>query len=150
MWFAATYGNERNRGGGSNVAGWTRGGQILWPRRLPGSKVAWEFQPQRPDVDHFNRDFKPESARGGTEIWRLNPLDGKVSRLTRAEPPVWDFRAAESGDGQLVAFCRAATGDVPALWVMDMNGDNQRLLTRGMEDKGVDHPRWLPHPRVNT
>jgi TolB protein len=144
MWFAATYGNPNNRGGGSNLAAWTRAGQILFPRRFPGSKVPWEFQPQRPDTDHFNRDFKPASARGGTEICLLNPLDGSSIPLTHSEPGVWDFRASESSDGCLIAFCRAETGSMPALWVVDRDGRNQRELTRGLDDKGVDHPRWLP------
>jgi len=118
--------------------------QVLFPRRLPGAKVAWEFQPQRPDADHFNRDFKPEQARGGVEICRLNPRDGSVARLTQNAPPVWDFRASESPDGRSVVFCRAETGGVRAIWVMDADGCNQHLLTRGFEDKGADHPRWLP------
>ncbi|NOS71582.1 MAG: serine/threonine protein kinase [Verrucomicrobia bacterium] len=144
MWFAATYGDAQNRGGGSNVPAWTRDGQILFPRRLPGSKVPWEFQSQRPDTDHFNRDFKPESARGGVEICRLNPREGKLTRLTHNEPPVWDFRSSESPDGRLIVFCRAETGGVPGIWVMNSDGSNQRLLTRGVDDKGADHPRWLP------
>jgi Tol biopolymer transport system component len=146
MWFAATYGNPDNRGKGSNLAHWTRDGQILFPRRLPGSKVAWEFQPERPDVDHFNRDFKPELARGGVEICRLNARNGSGTQLTRNDPPVWDFRASESAEGHSIAFCRAKTGGVPAIWMMDADGRNQHLLTRGFEDKGADHPRWLPMP----
>ncbi|MFH1567195.1 MAG: serine/threonine protein kinase [Gemmatimonadota bacterium] len=143
MWFAATYGPPENRGGGSNLPGWTRDGQILFPRRLPGSKVPWEFQPQRPDTDHFNRDYKPEVARGGTEICRLEPRTGAATVLTTSAPPVWDFRACESPDGRLVAFCRAETGAVPGLWVMDPDGGAPRLLTRGLDDRGADHPRWL-------
>lgn len=146
MWFAATYGNPGNRGGGSNVAGWTRNGRILFPRRLPGSKVAWEFQPQRPDVDHFNRDFKPELARGGVEICRLNPEDGVVVPLTSSVPPAWDFRASESPDGQSIVYCRAETGGVPAIWVMDAGGGNPRLISRGFQGQGADHPRWIPIP----
>lgn len=144
MWFAATYGDPKTRGGGSNLPAWTRDGLILFPRRLPDSQVAWEFQPQRPDVDHFNRDFKPEQARGGTEICLLNPSDGKVTRLTHSKPPVWDFRASESADGRHIVFCRAATGAAPAIWVMDADGSNPRMITRGLDGKGVDHPRWLP------
>ena len=144
MWFAATYGNPQNRGGGSNLVAWSHDGAILFPCRLPGSKVAWEFQPQRPDTDHFNRDYKPDSARGGTEICRLDPRDGSITRLTVCQPPVWDFRVSESPDGKWIVFCRAATGGVPAIWVTDSKGGNPRQLTNGLEDRGADHPRWLP------
>lgn len=144
MWFAATYGNPGNHGGGSNVPVWSRDGKILFPRRRPGSKVPWEFQPQRPDTDHFNRDFKPELARGGTEICRLDPGTRAVTVLTKSDPPVWDFRCCESPDGGLIAFCRAETGGVPALWVVEADGRRPRLLTRGLEDRGADHPRWWP------
>jgi TolB protein len=143
MWFSATYGDPKTRGGGSNVPAWTRDGSILFPRRLPDSKVPWEFQPRRPDVDHFNRDFKPELARGGAEICRLDPRDGHVTVLTRSDPPVWDFRASESPDGEYVAFCRAKTGGAPAIWVMKADGKDPRLITRGLDDLGADHPRWL-------
>jgi hypothetical protein len=143
MWFSATYGDPKTRGGGSNVPAWTRDGCILFPRRLPDSKVPWEFQPQRPDVDHFNRDYKPELARGGTEICRLDPRDGSVAVLTRNDPPQWDFRASESPDGRYVAFCRAKTGGAPAIWVMGADGKDPRLITRGIDDLGADHPRWL-------
>jgi TolB protein len=144
QWFAATYGSPGNHGGGSNVPTWTRDGAILFFRRLPGSKVPWEFQPQRPDTDHFNRDFKPELARGGTEICRLDPKTGTITPLTQSQPPVWEFRASESPDGRHIVFCRAQTGGSPAIWVMEANGDRQRLLTRGLDDRGADHPRWLP------
>lgn len=144
MWFGATYGNANVRGGGSNVPAWTHDGRILYPRRLPGSKVAWEYQPQRPDVDHFNRDYKPELARGGTEICLLDPRDGREKVLTHSDPPVWDFRSSESSDGREVVFCRAETGGQPAIWVMDSDGRNPRMLTKGLNDAGADHPRWLP------
>lgn len=143
MWFAATYGDVKTRGGGSNVPAWTRDGRILFPRRLPGSKVAWEYQPRRPDVDHFNRDYKPELSRGGTEITRLDPRDGSRTPLSRSQPPVWDFRASESPDGELIVFCRAAIGAAPAIWVMDSDGGNARRLTGGVDELGADHPRWV-------
>jgi Tol biopolymer transport system component len=143
MWFAATYGDPKTRGGGSNVPRWTRDGSVLFPRRLPGSKVPWEYQPQRVDVDHFNRDFKPELARGGTEICRLNPRDGRVTVLTQSDPPLWDFRASESSDGKYIAFCRAKTGEAPSIWVIDTDGKNPRIITHGVDNRGADHPRWF-------
>lgn len=144
MWFGATYGNPQRRGGGSNIADWTKSGEILYPRRLKGSKVPWEYQAQRPDNDHFNRDFKPEQARGGVEICRMNPVTGETIRLTQSQPPVWDFRASESPDGSSIVFCRAETGGSPSIYVMDTDGHHSRLVTQGWEQQGADHPRWLP------
>jgi TolB protein len=142
-WFGATYGNPEYRGGGSNMPRWTADGRILFSKRLPDSRVAWEFQAGRPDVDHFNREYKPELARGGTVICRLDPHSGSITPLTQREPPVWDFRPAPSPDHRRILFCRAATGEAPALWIMDAGGGGQSLLTRGLEDRGADHPRWL-------
>ncbi len=144
LWFAATYGYPGNRGSGSNVPIWSKDGTILFNRRLPHSKTAWEFQKNRVDTDHFNRDFKPELARGGTEICRMDPHTGTIKRLTHSDPPVWDFRNAESSDGKHILFCRAKTGETSGLWIMDPDGSNQRLLTRGVDDLGADHPRWIP------
>ncbi len=144
LWFAATYGSPKTRGGGSNVPIWSRDGTILFSRGLPNSKPAWEYQADRVDVDHFNRDYKPDLAQGGTEICRMNPKTGVVQRITDSEPPVWDFRQVESSDGQHILFCRAKTGDAPALWMMDSKGKHQRILTQGVDDLGADHPRWIP------
>jgi Tol biopolymer transport system component len=143
MWFSATYGNPKTRGSGSNLLTWTRNGEILFPRRLAGAEVAWRYQTARPDVDHFNRDYHPELARGGTEICALNPLVGRAAAVSKSERPFWDFRPTQSRDGRFIAFCRAATGEPPALWVMNSDGSNARRITRGMNDQGVDYPRWL-------
>jgi len=144
MWFAATYGDRSTRGGGSNLPVWTRDGQILFPRRTEGARIAWQYRVGQADVDHFNREYQPEQARGGCEICRLDPRDGSQVALTRSEPAVWDFRASESTDGRYIVFCRAAVGEGPAVWVMDANGKNPQLITRGLDDRGADHPRWLP------
>ncbi len=144
QWFAATYGRPGLRGGGSNMIAWTHDGRILFSRALPGTKVPWEYQAERPDTDHYNRDYHPESARGGTEICRLDPRDGGVERLTHADPPAWDCRASESPDGRWIVFCRAKTGRMPGIWVMPAGGGDARRLTDGLGDQGADQPRWLP------
>lgn len=143
MWFAATYGNRETRGGGSNVPQWTRDGKIVYPRRTPNAKVAWEYQPQRPDTDHFNREFKPELARGGAEICLLDPISGSESVLIRSDPPTWNFRAIESPDGDWIAFCRAETAGPSAIWLFDRNSGDARMVTTGINERGADHPRWL-------
>lgn len=143
MWFAATYGNADNPGGGSNVPSFTREGKILFPRRIKGSRVAWAYRVGQPDLDHFNRDYRPDQAKGGTSICQLDPTTGEEVDLTPPTDGVWDFRAIESPDGKLIAFCRAKTGEAPALWVLNADGTNPRELTRGIDDRGADHPRWL-------
>ncbi len=143
MWFAATYGNKKTRGGGSNVPAWTQDGQILFPRRSGKAKVPWEYRTNQPDLDHFNRDFKPELAIGGTQICRLDPKNEVFTQLTPSDPSIWDFRGSQSPDGKEIVFCRAKTGEPPAIWVMDNDGGNARMVTRGIDELGADHPRWV-------
>lgn len=146
MWFGATYGRPGARGGGSNVPAWSADGAILFPRRQPGAKVPWEYQPQRPDTDHFNRDYRPDAARGGTAVCRIDPATGAAVCLTPETEGVWDFRVTPAPDGRTIAFCRAATGGLPAIWVADADGGAPRELTRGIDGAGADHPRWWPAP----
>ena len=150
MWFAATYGTASHRGGGSNVPVWTQDGHILVPLRIPGSRVPWEYQSQRPDTDHFNRDFKPAQARGGTAIARIDPQTGSIVFLTPRAEGVWDFRCTESPDGHRIAFCRAETGGVPRLWVMDRKGRHSQEIHAGIGTGGLDHPRWLPRKPASS
>ena len=144
MWFAATYGSAAHRGGGSNVPTWTRDGRILAALRLPGSRVPWEYQAHRPDTDHFNREFHPERARGGTALARIHPGTGAIDWLTPHAEGVWDFRATESPGGHEVAFCRAETGGVPHLRIVDARARESRKIHEGLGPGGLDHPRWLP------
>lgn len=144
MWFAATYGPADAPGSGSNLPTWSRDGTILFPRRLPGTKTPWQYRVGKSDLDHFNREFKPDQSRGGVAISRLDPQSGGVDDLTPGQAGVWDFRASESPDGRLIVFCRAATGESPTAWVMNADGSDPRPITKGIENRGVDHPRWLP------
>lgn len=140
-WFGATYGPKHNPGGGSNMSQWTRHG-VLFAERSPGSKTHWEFQPQRPDTDHFNRDYRPELARGGTRIAQIDPKTGEKRGLTDFLEGRWDFRMSPSANGRHILFCRAKIGENPAIWLMDHDGGNPRYLNRGFNNQGADHPRW--------
>ncbi|MCA9169912.1 MAG: SUMF1/EgtB/PvdO family nonheme iron enzyme, partial [Planctomycetales bacterium] len=143
MWFAATYGPADNHGGGSNLPAWTADGRILYPRRTPQARVPWQYQSERPDTDHFNRDYLPQRAQGGTQICLLDPHSRSSIELTAASEGRWDFRATPSPDGKWIAFCRAQTGGSPTLWIMAADGQNARALTDGSEHHGADHPRWM-------
>lgn len=149
MWFGATYGSAAHRGGGSNVPAWTGDGRILAPLRLPGSRVPWEYQSQRPDTDHFNREFKTDQARGGTGIAEIDPQTGRTTFLTPQTDGVWDFRCTESPGGDLVAFCRAKTGGVPHLRVLHRRSRESTMIHAGLGPGGLDHPRWQPR-RIPT
>jgi TolB protein len=140
-WFGASYGPRHNPGSGSNMPQWTRQG-IVFVERSAGARTPWQFQSQRKDTDHFNRDYLPEQARGGTRITLLDPASGGRRGLTAFAEGRWDFRPAPSADGQYTLFCRAAVGENPAIWGMKRDGDAARFLNRGFRNQGADHPRW--------
>ena len=144
QWFATSYGNPETRGGGSNIAQWTPdGSRVTYTRAEPGSRTAWPYQAQRPDTDHFNRDYYPEEARGGTAICLLDPFTGEETEFIPYEPRVWNFRSAWSPDGSLFAFCRAEVGSPSGIWLVDAEGSNARMVTDGYEHLGADHPVWV-------
>jgi TolB protein len=143
-WFAAAFGTAANPGGGSNLPRWSpNGASIAFARKLPGSKPPWEIQPQRPDTTHFNRDYKPEAARGGTEICLVHPKDGSMTPLSRNHAPQWDFYPDWSQDGKRLLFCRASVGENPSIWIMDADGNHERMLTQGVNSQGATHPHWV-------
>ncbi len=143
-WFASSYGAKDNPGNGSIMPCWAPDGSgILYARRLPDAKTPWEFQAQRPDTTHFNRDFKPELARGGTDISCIDPKTGESRPLTKVEAGQWDYRPEWSKDSRQFLFCRAKNGGNPAIWIADRNGEGARFLTDGVEGQGVEFPRFL-------
>ena len=53
-----------------------------------------------------------------------------------------------TADGRETVFLRCATGELPGLWVMRSDGTGQRLISRGIDGTGADHPRWLPRQQA--
>ena len=144
QWFATSYGDPETRGGGSNMAQWTPDGKrVTYTRAEPGSQTAWPYQAERPDTDHFNRDYYPEDARGGTAICLLDPFTGEETEFIPCESRVWNFRAVWSPDGSMFAFCRAEVGSPSSLWLVNADGSAPRMLTDGYEHQGADHPLWV-------
>jgi len=73
-----------------------------------------------------------------TEIFRLDPLSGQLTRLTAAAGE--DIFPVASPDGTQIAFLsnRADLGSEFQIYVMDADGQNVRLL--------YDQPVWLERP----
>lgn len=143
-WFSAAHGTPARHSAGSNLPVWSPDGlRIACALLLPGSRFPWQWASGRPDTDHFNRDYQPELARGGTQICLIDPATGKITPITHDDPPTWNFRLAWSPDGARLAFVRADVGCMPELWVMDADGGDRRFLTRGANRTGAEHPRWV-------
>lgn len=145
-WMSATWGNADTHGNGSNVPRWSPNEHaLIYSRLSDGARWPWVYQPERPDTNHFNRDFLPEQASGGTDLCAFNQDIGSTVPLTQSSSrDLWDFRAEWSPDGSRIAFCRALVGRPSELWVMDADGRNERALTLGLDYRGADHPRWIP------
>jgi len=143
-WFAAAIGTPERHSSGSNMPIWSPDGRsVTGALFLPDSRTAWPWATDRPDTDHFNRDYHPELAQGGTQICLIDAQSGDVTSLTQDTPPAWNFRPTWSPDSSRLAFMRAEVGRLPELWVMDADGSNPRFLTRGLNDTGADHARWV-------
>ena len=144
LWFASSHGVPGKKGSGSIIPEWTPDGSaILVNRKMPGSKPPWEFQAQRPDTDHFNRDYHPERARGGTQLCLLDPKTGKFRELTEPKEGEWNWGGRFIKSGEQLLFHRAQVGETAAIWIMNADGSKQRLLTRGKDGDGAIFSRWM-------
>ena len=79
-----------------------------------------------------------DSGQGLYVRWMDTGLTALISNLRKTPSSLtW------SPDGSRLAFMRADIGRLPELWVMDADGGNKRLLSRGLNGTGADHPRWV-------
>ncbi len=141
-WFGTAFGTCECRGGGSNLARWTPDGKyVTYTRVAPGSHPDCEYHPELPD--HCENVYRPELARGGSQICLLDPFSGEVMEVTHYQELSWDFRPACSPDGKQILFTRARVGQSSELWVSEMDGKKQRLLSRGWDGYGADFGRWI-------
>jgi TolB protein len=147
--FATGFGHPPHYGNGSNLTLWSPTAHAITHSRVSRDAVPpWVWAVNRTDTDHFNRDYRPEQARGGAQLCLVDPFSGKVRALTPATERRWDFRAKWSPAGDKLAFIRADVGGPGQLWVMNADGFGARFLTAGDGDVGVDHPHFLPRAVV--
>ena len=142
-WFAAAMGTPERHSSGSNSPAWSPDdSRIAVTLLLPGARAAWPYRAGQPDLDHFNRDYRPELARGGTQVCLIDPASGAITPVTHDDPPAWYFRPVWSPDGAHLVLGRVEVGGQPELWVMKGDGGDRRLLTRGIDGLGADYARW--------
>jgi TolB protein len=143
-WFATSYGSPETRGGGSNMPRWSPDGRfVTFTRLLPGSRTAWNYRAGLPDRDHFNRDYMPEEARGGTEICTIDPKTMEVAALTLDDPPIWNWRTEWSPDSKQMLISRASVGNPSEVWLMDVRDGSMQFITRGYRSMGADFARFV-------
>jgi TolB protein len=146
-WFATSYGSPETRGGGSNMPKWSPDGRnVTYTRLLPGSRTAWQYKVGLPDRDHFNRDYRPDEAQGGTEIYTIDPETGETRALTQDDPPIWNWRTEWSPDSKRMLFSRAAVGHPSEVWIMDLRDCGMQFITRGCRSTGADFARFANRP----
>lgn len=85
------------------------------------------------------------------QIFSMNADGGNLQQLTDFDHPWGDsFSPSWSADGQQIVFASGmyGTSHNPALWVMDADGGNQRLVQPGEEAHHSpllgNYPRWSP------
>jgi hypothetical protein len=135
-WFGTSYGSQNNRGGGSNTTQWSPDGQrLLYTRLMPGSHADCLYDPSRPD--HEELVYQPNLAKGGSQLCTINPFTGDVVELTKKEEGKWEHHASYTQDGSHIVYGKAYVSKDSELWIMQQDGRSQRLLTKGIDNRGA-------------
>jgi Tol biopolymer transport system component len=144
QWFGTSYGPANNHGGGSNSPHWSPDGKwITFTRCSEGARTAWMYRKDRPDTDHFNCDYAPDQACGGSQICIVDAKTGQIRDITPFQEKLWAWRTCWSPDSKQIVYARAEVGQTPELLIINADGSNPRRLTNGFDSKGADFPFWL-------
>jgi len=150
QWFGTSYGPKENPGRGSNFPKWSPDGRcITYTRCSPGAQTAWVYNKNRPDTDHFNCDYVPELAKGGSQICLIEFPSGRILEVTPFAEKEWAWRTEWFPDSKQIIYARAAVGQNAELWIVNSDSSSPRLLTKGYLSKGADFPMWITLPEKN-
>ena len=138
-------------------------GERIWFRPLQAFEPDTEYQARLSgeitavDGDTFNVDrtwtftirdplllYYVLDDQGG-EIWRSNADGSETAQLTFSENSIFEFASPRSGDA--IVFNQQNTLGGRDLWLMDRNGDDQRLLLSCSQDL-CSEPAWSMDEKI--
>ncbi|KAA3642957.1 MAG: hypothetical protein DWQ07_20760 [Chloroflexi bacterium] len=98
--------------------------------------VEWSFQVRQPRLVYL----APTNAR---ELWLQDIDGGEAKQLTQTDGRVFDFAVSPLGDAILYSVVNTNDPTGIDLWLMDDEGQNQRLLVDCVLDR-CSAPDWSP------
>ncbi len=144
QYFATSFGLKDYRSGGSNCVIFAADGRIIHSQMSEGAQHDAYFDPEKRDHEEWTYD--PKVGKGSCPLVLLNPADGSVEPITEREEGKWDFRASLSKDGSQLLYTTYRFGSVSEIHWHDMQTGEDRFISRGLNDHGVDHPYFVNLP----
>lgn len=138
MLFATAFGLPEYRMGGSNYITWSKDGRMLYSKMLPGSNMDYHYDGTQ--GDHEEMIYDPSEGRGGCGFCLMDVHTGVETVLTPALEGQWDFRPRFSEDGSLLLYTHSEFDKPSQIRMLDLQSGQIRILTDGIDHKGVDHP----------
>lgn len=121
---------------------------------LTEDSMVWEAFPDwspNGDLIVFVSDRAEEGGKALDDVWTMKPDGSDLVNLTNNGEDWEDYHPAWSPDGKSIAFFRTASlfgenveGGPAGLWVMDVDGKNQRLVTAIDGYRASGAPVWSP------
>ena len=149
MWFAATYGDPKTRGGGSNVPAWTRDG--VDP--LPAPPAGLQGPLGIPAAAPRRRPLQPR-LQARTRPRRHRDLPARPARRAGhapdAERPAGlGFPRQRVPGRQVRGLLPGEDGGAPAIWVMDADGQTPGSSPEGSTTRGRSSALALRASRID-
>jgi len=142
-YFGTAYGTKEDyKGRGSNYPIPMPNGMVMYTYRTQGAHPDTEYRAER--GNHREAVFAPENARGGAYLVMHDLETDERIQVTPYEEGKWDFRPVITPDGQHVIYTTVRTASKAEIHICNLDGTQDRLITRGHNDSGADHVGYIP------
>jgi len=147
QWFGTSFGPKEKPGSGSIFPKWSPDGRwITYCRCSDGARTAWVYNKNRSDTDHFNCEYLPEQAKGGSQLCLIEIPSGRIVEITPLIEKEWIWKAEWSPDSRYIGYNRAVVGQNPEIWIVGIDGFPSQFLTKGIQAKGASIAMWITLP----